>query len=117
MVRDPLGTEELIRVLHALAEPTRLRLLELVLFWSGPRSGPLTAGEPGLCLSDLELLVGQPHALVCHHLRALRRAGLVSTERRGRWTVYRAVPTRLEVAAQELARAGRQARAAEHRAA
>jgi ArsR family transcriptional regulator len=98
-----MGADEILQALRAVAEPTRLRVLELLLGWEGPRTGPLSSEERGLCLCDLELLVGLPHALVCHHLRILREAGVVESEKRGRWTVYRARPEALAQAAHRLA--------------
>lgn len=87
--------EALLPLLRALGEPTRLFLVRLLLEWPGPRTGPLQPSEPGLCLSDLELAVGLPHPLVSHHLRTLKRAGVVESEKRGRWTVYRVRGERL----------------------
>ena len=101
-----MSANELLSVLKAVAEPTRLRMLELLLGWEGPRAGPVRSGERGLCLSDLELLVGLPHALVSHHLRILKEAGLVETERRGRWTVYRPRPERVAMVAESLRTVG-----------
>src|SRR6516164_1754457 len=71
-----MSANELLSALKAVAEPTRLLMLELLLGWEGPRTGPVRSGERGLCLSDLELLVGLPHALVSHHLRILKEDGL-----------------------------------------
>ena len=99
-----MGGNDLLEGLRAVGEPTRLRMLQVLVGWSGPRIGPLHPGEPGLCLSDVELVVGLPHPLVCHHLRILKRAGLVETDRRGRWTVYRARQERLAELAIELRR-------------
>ena len=79
-----MGADDLLQCLKAVAEPTRLRMLELLLGWEGPRTGPLRSGERGLCLCDLELLVGIGHALVSHHLRILKEAGVVESEKRGR---------------------------------
>jgi len=76
-------------MLRALADPTRLRVVELLAGWVGPRSGPVRAGELGLCARDLEMVIGLPHALLSHHLRTLRNVGLVEVERRGRWAVHR----------------------------
>jgi ArsR family transcriptional regulator, arsenate/arsenite/antimonite-responsive transcriptional repressor len=98
-----MGADEILQALKAVAEPTRLRVLELLLGWEGPRTGPIRSEEPGLCLCDLELLVGLPHALVSHHLRILKEAGVVESEKRGRWTVYRARPERLAHLARRLA--------------
>ena len=101
-----MSANELLSALKAVAEPTRLRMLELLLGWEGPRAGPVRSGERGLCLSDLELLVGLPHALVSHHLRILKEAGLVEPERRGRWTVYRPCPERVTLVAESLRTVG-----------
>jgi len=79
----------LLTGLRAVGEPTRLRMLSVLAEWRGPRSGPLSGDEPGLCLSDLVLALGLPHALVLHHLKTLCQARLVETERRGRWAIYR----------------------------
>jgi len=116
MLSPVTGRDSFLRILGALAEPTRLHLLEVLLFHGGPRSGPVAAGEPGMCLSDLELLVGQPHSLVSFHLRTLRAAGVVSVERRGRWSLYQVVPGALETVVAVLTQAVREARAKESRA-
>src|SRR6266403_3334930 len=59
-----------------LADPTRLRLLNL-----------LACGETCVCeLSDTLRLV-QPK--VSRHLARLKRAGLVDARRDGKWTYYR----------------------------
>ncbi|HVP60180.1 MAG TPA: metalloregulator ArsR/SmtB family transcription factor [Myxococcaceae bacterium] len=90
-----MSPELLLPALRGLAEPTRLRIVALLSGWIGPRQGPLRCDEPGLCLTDLELAVGLPHPLVSHHVRTLCEAGLVESERRGRWTIYRIRPERL----------------------
>ena len=60
---------------RALGDETRLRLLEL-----------LTSGER--TVGDLMDSTGLGQSLVSHHLRALRRAGVVTTRRDGRWIHY-----------------------------
>lgn len=62
--------------LRALGEPLRWRIVEL-----------LAAEELCVCHLVDELGVAQP--LVSHHLRALREAGLVETEKVSYWTYYR----------------------------
>jgi ArsR family transcriptional regulator len=101
-----MTVEELLGALKAVAEPTRLRMLQLLLSWEGPRAGPVRPGERGLCLSDLELLVGLSPALVSHHLRVLKAALLVEPERRGRWTVYRPRADRVALMAESLRTVG-----------
>lgn len=60
---------------RALGDETRLRLLEF-----------LTSGER--TVGDLMEATGLGQSLVSHHLRALRRAGIVTTRRDGRWIHY-----------------------------
>ncbi|MGH8901430.1 MAG: ArsR/SmtB family transcription factor [Egibacteraceae bacterium] len=62
--------------LKALAEPLRWRIMEL-----------LASEELCVCHLVAELGIAQP--LVSHHLRVLRRAGLVETSRYRLWTYYR----------------------------
>jgi protein-tyrosine-phosphatase/DNA-binding transcriptional ArsR family regulator len=78
-----------LEVARALADPLRWRIVELL------------AGEQ-LCVAHLteELGVGQP--LVSHHLKTLRTAGLVSTERYRYWTYYRLHPDALRLLANHL---------------
>jgi len=86
VVEAPLGeTEagELAQVLAALADPVRLRLLSLV----------VAQGE--VCSCDLEAPLGRSQPTVSHHTRVLAEAGLISGEKRGKWTWWRAVPGRL----------------------
>lgn len=67
-------------VLKAMADETRLRILESLL-----------VGEQ--CVSELThtLRCPQPHA--SHHLRILREAGLVEGHRHGKQVCYRVSPT------------------------
>jgi ArsR family transcriptional regulator len=59
-----------------LADPTRLRLLNL-----------LACGETCVCELTDTLRVVQPK--VSRHLRHLKRAGLVEVQREGKWMHYR----------------------------
>lgn len=77
------------RILKALADPNRLRLLSIV-----------KAGDSGgTCVCDLTepLDLGQP--TVSHHLKILVDAGLLAREKRGTWAYYSLVPGTLEKAA------------------
>jgi len=75
--------EELARVLAALADPVRLRLLSLV----------AAGGE--VCSCDLEGPLGKSQPTISHHTKALADAGLLAGEKRGRWMMWRVVPERL----------------------
>jgi len=76
--------------LPALAEPLRWRIVQL-----------LAVEELCVCHLVEELGVSQP--LVSHHLKVLRDAGLVTSERWSYWTYYRLVPDALHTLANRLA--------------
>lgn len=99
---NPSPREPLLGALRALAQPIRFRILQLLSSPPGPRAGPVGEREPGLCLSDLEARLGQPHALVSHHVAVLHRAGLVVRLRRGRWTLLQVNPRRLAALGERL---------------
>jgi ArsR family transcriptional regulator len=84
--------EDLARVLKALADPARLRLLSVIQAADG--------GEA--CQCDLTAPVGLSQPTVSHHLKVLHDAGLVAREKRGPWAYYRAVPARLAAVAAAL---------------
>lgn len=89
---DAATAERLARVLRALADPTRVRLLSMI-----------AAGEDGeACVCDLTAPVGLSQPTVSHHLKQLADAGLVIREQRGRWAYYRVVDEALTSVAQSL---------------
>ena len=42
-----------------------------------------------MCGCELQAALGVTHATVSHHMHLLESAGLVGSERRGKWTFYR----------------------------
>jgi ArsR family transcriptional regulator, arsenate/arsenite/antimonite-responsive transcriptional repressor len=74
-VKTP-GYGEPAFLFKTLADPTRLRLLNL-----------LACGETCVCELTDTLRVVQPK--VSRHLAYLKRAGLVEVDRSGKWTHYR----------------------------
>ncbi len=70
MYTDPVSL-----MFRAYSDPTRLRILHLLL-----------AGE--LCVGDLVTVLGVPQPTGSRHLRYLRRAGLVTVRKEGRWAFY-----------------------------
>jgi ArsR family transcriptional regulator len=83
---EPLGTgrlsadqaTELARRLKVLADPTRLRVLSILL--------DSERGEA--CTCDLVEPLGLSQPTVTHHLQRMAEVGIVHGERRGRWTYY-----------------------------
>ena len=82
---EPLSAEEaaeLAQVFKAIADPVRLRLLSLIASHAG--------GEA--CVCDLTGAFALTGPTISHHLKVLREAGLVDSERRGTWIYYRVQP-------------------------
>lgn len=73
---------QLETLFQALADRTRLRLLNLI-------------GENEVCVCFFVEVLGEPQPKISRHLGVLRSAGLVSARRDGKWMHYR-----LEVPAQ-----------------
>ncbi|OBG19184.1 transcriptional regulator [Mycolicibacterium celeriflavum] len=71
--------------LKALAEPVRLQLFSAIASHAG--------GEACVCDISAGLEVSQP--TVSHHLKVLRDAGLLTSERRASWVYYAVVPEAL----------------------
>ncbi len=84
LAERPLTAEEAERtavMFKALGDPVRLRLFSAVASHEG--------GEACVCdISD----VGVSQPTVSHHLKKLKEAGLLSSERRGTWVYYRVEP-------------------------
>ncbi|MEU1789563.1 metalloregulator ArsR/SmtB family transcription factor [Streptomyces sparsogenes] len=74
--------ETAARMFKALGDPVRLRLFSAVASHEG--------GEACVCdISD----VGVSQPTVSHHLKKLKEAGLLTSERRGTWVYYRVEPS------------------------
>ena len=83
-----------IQLLAALADPTRMEILREL------------AGQPEVCACDFTSCCTVSQPTVSHHLKVLRDAGAVTSERRGNWVFYQLAPNlkdRLGVIAQGLA--------------
>lgn len=80
--RRQLPSQELLRALRALADPTRLQALQLIA--ERPRS-----------TQELAPLVGIGEAGLSKHLRQLAEAGLLSTRREGYYVLYSVEAERL----------------------
>ena len=83
-----------IRLFQALADPTRLAIVREL------------AGAPEVCACDFTSCCDVRQPTVSHHLRVLREAGVIESERRGSWIWYRLVPgaaERLRAIAGEMA--------------
>ncbi|MGC4810117.1 ArsR/SmtB family transcription factor [Micromonospora sp. DT228] len=79
----PIDTDQAAVVaplFKALGDPVRLRLMSMI------------ASVPEMCVCDLTPAFELSGPTISHHLKVLREAGLVDSERRGTWVWYRVRP-------------------------
>jgi len=77
--------QALNRLLHAIADPTRRRILQTL-----KERGACSIGKDvGLCASDVEERVHLSQPTISHHMSILRKAGLVEAKKLGQWMWYR----------------------------
>lgn len=72
-----MAEEQLIGVLKALADPTRLAIFRLI----------AAQNEP-ICVCDIVARFEVSQPTISHHLKVLREAGLTTVSRRGVWAYY-----------------------------
>ncbi|TFD02585.1 transcriptional regulator [Cryobacterium sinapicolor] len=83
--REAIGADEaerLARLLKAVADPARLRLVSLV----------AAHDDLEACVCDLTEPLGLSQPTVSHHLKVLVDAGILTRDKRGTWAYYRLVP-------------------------
>jgi ArsR family transcriptional regulator len=77
--------ERMAAIAKALADPVRLQLVDVLRKHAGK-----------VCVCELVPLFELSQPTVSHHLKVLRDAGLVDSERRGLWAYYYVIPDALE---------------------
>ena len=73
------------RFLHAIADPTRRRILRAL----KEKGGCSIDKETGLCAADIDREVKLAQPTVSHHMPSLEKASLVEAQREGHWRWYR----------------------------
>ena len=76
MYTDAMATVDLETLFQALSDRTRLRILNL-----------MAGGE--ICVCYFVEILGEPQPKISRHLAFLRRTGLVTARREGKWMHYR----------------------------
>ena len=82
---SPEEAEDLASMLKILADPARIRIVSML----------ATAADGEVCVCDLTAPLELSQPTVSHHLKQLREAGFIESERRGKWVFHRLVPDRL----------------------
>jgi DNA-binding transcriptional ArsR family regulator len=80
------------RTLHAIADPTRRRILQALKEGAkaAKTSGKAGGGHgPCLCAGDIEERMRLSQSTISHHMAILTKAGLVDATKQGQWRWYR----------------------------
>lgn len=81
---DSRQAQRLSEIAKALGDPIRLQLVDVLRKHAGQ-----------VCVCELVPLFDISASTLSHHLRKLREAGLVDSERRGLWVYYYVLPETL----------------------
>jgi ArsR family transcriptional regulator len=81
----PAEAERMAMVAKALGDPVRLQLVDVLRKHAGK-----------VCVCELVPLFDLSQPTVSHHLKKLRDAGIVGSEREGLWAYYYVIPEALE---------------------
>ncbi len=77
--------ERMATIAKALADPVRLQLVDVLRKHAGK-----------VCVCELVPLFDLSQPTVSHHLKVLREAGIVASERQGLWAYYYVTPDSLK---------------------
>jgi ArsR family transcriptional regulator, arsenate/arsenite/antimonite-responsive transcriptional repressor len=77
--------ERMAKLAKAIADPVRLQLVDVLRKHAGK-----------VCVCELVPLFDLSQPTISHHLKVLREAGVVESERQGLWAYYYVVPGALD---------------------
>jgi ArsR family transcriptional regulator, arsenate/arsenite/antimonite-responsive transcriptional repressor len=72
------------RLLHAIADPTRRKILQALKIKNACSLGK----ETGLCACDIEERIHLSQPTISHHMSILLKSGLVDAQKEGHWRWY-----------------------------
>ncbi len=82
---ERVQAERMAAIAKALGDPVRLQLVDVLRKHAGK-----------VCVCELVPLFEISQSTLSHHLKKLRAAGLVDSERRGLWAYYYVVPDAMQ---------------------
>ena len=77
-------TTDMVTFSRALADSTRCRIVRLVM-------------DEALCVCELADILGMPQSTVSSHVQIIRKAGLLESEKREKWTYFRIAAAHLKL--------------------
>ncbi len=81
--------EALDRALHAIADPTRRRILQTLKQGSKEKAAESKPHSGCLCGGEIEERIRLSQPTISHHMAILTKAGLVEASKQGQWRWYR----------------------------
>jgi ArsR family transcriptional regulator, arsenate/arsenite/antimonite-responsive transcriptional repressor len=88
---QPDEAQRMAAIAKALGDPVRIQLVDVLLRHAGK-----------VCVCELVPLFDLSQPTVSHHLKVLRQAGIVGSEREGLWAYYYVIPDALKELSQWL---------------
>ena len=85
---DPVQAAEIAKLGKALSDPIRVQLVDVL---------RRNAGK--VCVCELVPLFDVSQPTISHHLKVLREAGIVESEKQGLWAYYYVLPGALDTLA------------------
>jgi ArsR family transcriptional regulator len=85
------ATDKLSLALRAVADPTRRKILRLL----HPTAVRKSATPDGWTASDVEQRIKLAQPTISHHMKILKNAGLIETQKQGTWVRYRRIESAL----------------------
>jgi ArsR family transcriptional regulator len=79
------ATDKLSLALRAVADPTRRKILRLL----HPNTPRKAGAVEGWTASDIEQRIKLAQPTISHHMKILKNAGLIETQKEGTWVRYR----------------------------
>lgn len=77
------------RALHAIADPTRRKILQVLKEGGAKIAAPNTVPGRCLCGGEIEERIRLSQPTISHHMGILTKAGLVDATKHGQWRWYR----------------------------
>jgi ArsR family transcriptional regulator len=77
------------RALHAIADPTRRKILQVLKEGVAKIAAPKTVPGHCLCGGEIEERIRLSQPTISHHMGILTKAGLVEATKHGQWRWYR----------------------------
>jgi ArsR family transcriptional regulator len=85
------ATDKLSLALRAVADPSRRKILRLLHPAATRKGTAKITTQDGWTASDIEQRIKLAQPTISHHMKILKNAGLIETQKQGTWVRYRRI--------------------------